>query len=153
MIATEAAAWWGAITGSLVLVWDIFKWSRSGARLSVTATANMQYLPPGSAKLEEQNYVVVVVSNRGDNKTTLTHLVGMHYKNSLLRILRRKPTTSFFVPTQSGKQLPYQLSPGDQWTGMIEQNEKLERMMEDVLYVGVYHSSGSKGVLKRVRRK
>ena len=42
MEITEIAAWWGAIIATLVLLWDMYKWERSGPIINVSASPNMQ---------------------------------------------------------------------------------------------------------------
>jgi hypothetical protein len=153
--ATELAAWWGAGTGTLVLAWDVFKWFKSGARLRVTAIPNMQFLPSGGGLLNDKKLVAVEVANVGDNKTTLTHIVVMHYKTIFHKTFRRKPIAQFIVVIPISDQIiPYQLGPGERWAGAIDQNEEQEKMMKKgALYVGACHSSSPNPVLVRVRRQ
>lgn len=35
MDGTDIAAWWGAITATVVLCWDVYKWIMSGARVRI----------------------------------------------------------------------------------------------------------------------
>jgi len=151
MNITGVAAWWGAVIGTLVLAWDIYKWKRSGPMVQVTASPNMRTFGGMPDALEDKTFVVVEVTNTGDRKTTLTHLVGFHY-SSLLQKLRKNKSKSFFVAKPALSQpLPYVLEPGERWIGGIQQNEELEEMTRDgYLYCGVYHSCGKKAVVQRV---
>ena len=102
---------------------------------------------------EDEHYVIVTVSNNGEYKVTLTHLVGFHYKSTLLW-LRRKPTTSMVVKKEEpkfGMGIPYVLAPGEQWSGGITQNTDLEKLAQaGRLYFGVHHSGSRRPVLARV---
>lgn len=36
MSATDIAAWIGAVTGTLVLIWDVYKWMQTGPKVKVS---------------------------------------------------------------------------------------------------------------------
>ena len=151
MTATDVAAWIGALTGTGVLLWDIFKWVHSGARIKVSAAPNMTGYGNAAQLLGNKTCVAVEATNVGHSKTTVTHLVGFHYKSWWRRLFRRKPSTTFFVPDPQPGRLPHVLDAGERWLGMIEQNAELENMTrEGYLYVGVYHSTGRRPVVDRV---
>ena len=151
MNATELAAWWGAAIASLVLVWDIFKWKRTGPILKVSASPDMQTIGGLPDGLQDKKFVAVEVTNTGDRKTTLTHLVGFHYA-SKFQWLRRKKNKTFIVANPAfSATLPHVLESGERWLGGIEQNKELEEISrKGYLYCGVYHSSGKRPVLQRV---
>jgi hypothetical protein len=151
MKATDVAAWWGAIVATLILLWDVYKWKRTGRPIiNVTASPNMKTLGD-EANLHGKKLIVVEVTNTGDRKTTLTHLVGVQYRSVFRRFLR-KQEYAFFVPNNTlSERLPYVLEPGQRWLGGILQNEELEQGGRDgYLYCGVNHSSRKKPVLQRV---
>jgi hypothetical protein len=151
MTATDVAAWIGALTGTGVLLWDIFKWAHQRARIKVSAAPNMTGYGGAAQLLGNKTCVVVEATNVGQSKTTITHLVGFQYKSWWHRLLRRKPTTTFVVPNPRPGTLPHVLDVGERWLGMIEQNEELAKMSRDgYLYVGVYHSTGRRPVVKRL---
>ncbi len=152
MNATDAAAWWGAVVASLVFIWDIYKWKTSGARLHVSASANMQYYDSLRGLDDNKTYVFVEVSNFGDRSTTITHLFGVYYTSYWGWFFRKKPETQFIVPTPAfAQQLPFLLSSGSRWTGALLQNEELEKMMTSGrFYCGVYHSGSKKPTKVRV---
>ena len=151
MNATELAAWWGAIIATLLLAWDVYKWKRTGPIIKVSASPNMQTFGGIPNGLEDKMFVVVEVTNIGDRKTTLTHLVAFHYA-SFFQKLRRKKNKSFFVANPAlSKSFPYILPSGERWLGGIEQNAKLEELSRNgYLYCGVYHASGRKPIVERV---
>ncbi|MBM2837537.1 MAG: hypothetical protein HW415_162 [Deltaproteobacteria bacterium] len=144
MNATDAAAWWGAITATLVFVWDIYKWIKSGSNLRITASPNMQLLYNEIPKTTDPKYVFVEVSNTGDKRTTITNLVGVCYQSFWGWLFWRKPDINFIVPTHAlAKPLPYVLEPGERWSGMGTRR----------FYCGVCHSNKAKADLVRVRYK
>lgn len=153
MSINDIVAWWGAIVATLVLIWDVYKWKRSGPVLRVTARPNMRSMDENS----EGVYIIVEVSNIGDKSTTLTNLVGVCYK-SRLAVFLKKPNYSFDVTnTMFRKTLPFLLIPGDRWMGGIDQRN-LEKGIEEegikkisYLYCGVKDSSKSKYTLVRVK--
>ena len=152
MTATELAAWWGAGLATLVLGWDMYKWTKSTSpKLKVRVVSDMKILPSDDNKL----YIHVTVANTGTVKTTLTHLIALHYASRMRRILHRRPTESFVIPHPGhGSVLPYVLGPGEQWTSLINQEGKLEKRARDgYLYCGVHHSSSSGPCLARVVSK
>jgi len=151
MTATDVAAWIGALTGTFVLLWDIFKWVHSGARIKVSAAPNMTGYGSAAQLLGNKTCVAVEASNVGQSKTTITHLVGFHYKTWWHRLFRRKPLTTFLVPDPRPGTLPHVLDTGERWLGMIEQNDELARMSRaGYLYVGIYHSTSRRPALQRV---
>lgn len=149
MSASDWAAWWGAITASVVLGWDIYKWRKSKSDIRVSASPNMQTLKGGH--LENDKNIFVEVANNGDKTTTLTHLVVKHYKN-LFDLLRRKPSMQGLVPNPVGNPLPYELAPGKRWTGLIDQKDLEEKSAGlRYLYCGVHHTASKKAKMVRVK--
>ena len=145
MKATEFAAWWGAAIATLVLLWDIYKWERPGPRVLVTARPNMKTLD--NSKLN----VFVEATNLGDRPTTLTHFSAFQFKTVLHRV-RMKPSKSFIIPwTTGGPTIPHTLSPGERWTGLIDQASlKQEIESKGPVYCGVYESGRSRPRLARI---
>ena len=150
MKATDVAAWIGAFTGTLVLLWDIFKWVHSGAKIKVSASPNMTCFGGAAPLLGEKTYVAVEATNVGQSKTTITHLVGFHYKSWFRQLLRLKPEVNIAaVPLLSA--LPAVLDTGERWIGIIEQDPELEVMgREGYLYFGVYHSTSKRLQVQRL---
>lgn len=151
MNATTLAAWWGALVATVVLAWDVYKWKKSGPIINVTTSPNMQMYKGVEIKPNNETFLVVEVTNIGDRKTTLTHLVGLHYK-SMFQRLRNKTEQAFFVlnPAMTTP-LPYVLEPGERWVGGIAQTDDLEEMCRrGYFYCGVYHSGSKRPALQRV---
>lgn len=151
MQTTEVAAWVGAITGSVAVPWDFFKWMHTGPRIAVSAAPNMVGYGSAAVLTGDKDMVVVEAVNVGDGKTTVTHLVGYHYDSFWKRALRRKPTKQIVVPDPSPGVLPHVLDRGERWVGMIEQDEALATMStKGYLYVGVLHSTARAPALTRL---
>jgi hypothetical protein len=151
MSVTDAAAWWGALTATLVLVWDIYKWKITGPIVNVSVSPNMKFHGDVPNPLRDETFVVVEVTNTGDRATTLTLLTAVHYR-SVFRRFRRKSDGMLIIqdPPLTGPLL-HVLKPGQRWLGSIVQKEDIEQMSRDgYLYCGVHHSSGKKSVLQRV---
>jgi len=118
MKITDLVAWWGAIIATLVLVWDMYKWKRSGSIINVSASPNMHAFGNLPNSIKNKKYIKVEIVNIGDRKTTITHLVMFHYK-SLFQKIRGKKDKSFFVATPAlfPPPLPYLIEPGERWLG------------------------------------
>ena len=151
MSATEAAAWWGAAIATLVLIWDVYKWRRSGPQVRVCARADMQELGNATLVVGSKVLVVVEVVNIGDRPLEITKLTCYYYKNLLKRFLR-KPHRTFLVPRNSlGPNLPINLKPGERWMGGIDQAQLPREIgTEGSLYCGVFSSSMKRPVLAKV---
>ena len=151
MNATELAAWWGAVIATLVFVWDVYKWKMAGSIINVSVSPNMQTFGGISNGLEETTFIVVEVTNTGDRKTTLTHLIGVHYTSMFNRLRKKQNKTFIVVIPVLSTPLPHVLEPGERWLGGIEQNQELEEMSRSgYLYCGVFHSSSKQPILQRV---
>jgi hypothetical protein len=142
------AAWWGAICGTLALFWEIFSWYRSGPRLVVSASPNMQYVTPGVG-IDPTTYINVSVTNVGDQPTTLTHFCGHTYHN-WLDYIRKKPDKSFIVNTGPESPIPHKIDVGERWSAMTRQDKAIELAGDSLFYLGVVHATQVKPVLIRV---
>jgi hypothetical protein len=125
MEASVLAAWWGAITGTLALIWEMFTWFRKGPRLRLMATSDMQIVIPGVG-LDKTLHISVTVRNVGDSATTLTHFCGISYSGWFNR-LRRKRSGLFVITTGAESPIPFKLGAGETWSGMALQDDVLRR--------------------------
>jgi hypothetical protein len=143
---TDFAAWIGAVVAVLVLLWDIYKEMRSGARIRLKVVPNMRYLVNG--KLTEDMHVAVTIVNEGDLPTTLTHLIVYMFDNRWRRLLRQPSLNGAVVMQRAhSPQLPYVLKPGELWQGEISQNQlqsHLQQYGEKLVYVAIAHASSTK---------
>ncbi len=151
MSATDIAAWIGAVTGTLVLIWDVYKWLQTGPKIKVSVAPNMVAYGSAVAVLGNKANIMVEVTNTGDGKTTITHLVGLFYRSRLRKWLRRKPDRTMVVLNPGSGQLPHVIHPGERWIGAMDQSAELIKMSDEgALYVGVLHSTQKPAVLARV---
>jgi hypothetical protein len=150
MSPSDIAAWWGAVIATLVFLWEVYKWRRSGPQLEVSVAPNMETF--GSAQSYGKGpFVVVEVRNNGDRKTTVTHLVGFCFKRLVDRWLRRKPAHTFIVSNPDPGKLPHVLEAGERWLGILVQNEELENWSREFeLRIGVLHSGAKKPITERL---
>src|SRR5689334_22953255 len=117
---SDYAGWYGAIVASILGGWEIWKESRSGPRLHVAVVPNMMLMGAGG-QVGTKKFIMVLVTNRGDQSTVLTHHLGVCYRTRLDRIMRRRGQ-HFVVPMNIySPSLPVRLEPGAQWQGMSEQ--------------------------------
>lgn len=130
MSISDWAAWYGAFVATAVFGWELFKWLRSGSRIKIRVTYDMQ-MTDGTGKLEPQKYFVINAVNIGDQATTVSHL-GINYFSTLAGRLFRRPTRRMIVPAPThAEQLPKLLDPGATWTGAVPQTVELEAMMKE----------------------
>ncbi len=151
MNLTDWLALIGAITGCVALVWDVFKWTSSGARIKIKVSPNMIIFGGLNDVSKNEKNVSVEVVNRGDKKTTITHLSMAHYKSPFKAFFKREPDSNFAIPDPGFSKLPHSLDVGDRWIGFISQTKLLEDLASDgYLYVGVYHSSSNRFIRQRL---
>ena len=75
MSATDIAAWIGAVTGTLVLIWDVYKWTQTGPKVKVSAAPNMVAYGSAVTILGNKANIMVEVTNTGDGKTPSVSIV------------------------------------------------------------------------------
>jgi hypothetical protein len=141
---------YAAIVATVSILWQIWGWFRSGPRLRVRASADMQVM--GGYNKEDRKYTVVNVTNVGTAKTTITNVVMFAYKNLLNKILNRPNKTFVVNHDVAGYQIPYMIDAGCTFMSMMMQNDDMESLSRtSMLYMGVIHSLSAKPVLARVR--
>lgn len=149
MDASTWAAWWGAVSGSLAVVWEVFRWANSGPRLQILASPDMQLITPGYG-IDETRYINVVVTNSGDSPTTITHFCACTYRNWFDR-LRRKKSQLFVINTGQEAPIPYKIEPGERWSAMTPQKQAMELAGNNLFYIGVQHALARRPNYVRVR--
>ena len=118
----------------------------------MSASPNMELMPPNPGEDADASYVIIESSNIGDRKTTITHVIGLHYPNWISRLLKRN-RKAFFVTNcgLGGKDIPVVLDSGERWLARMLQSEEIEEMSRTgYRYCGVYHSSSKRPVLSRL---
>ncbi len=148
--ASDFAAWWGAIVATLAVIWNIIVAIRSGARVQVKANPDMQIFPRQPIT-GDKKYISVTAINKGNSSTTITHFCGYYTKNIWNRIRGKKQ--QFIVNTDGslGKQIPYVLRPGEEWSNMAIQKDIEEKCAGGLLYLGIIHNQRKRPIYKRVK--
>lgn len=119
MNSTDFVAWWGAITATVVFVWDIYKWKTQGPQLELSLSPNMQVL--GDPAREGIQWVSITVTNVGDRPTTIKGVGMKYYRNWWQRIRNRAEKAAVFPNPNDSYPLPRILKPGDEWVGLVPQ--------------------------------
>ena len=128
---TLAIAAYAAIVSTFVLGWDAYKWLNQGPKLKVTAQTGMKIV--GGGQIDPKTYVSATVVNCGDRATTLTNMGFLYYESWFKAHLRRnRADQAFIIATPSQAQvLPYRFEAGAQWIGMADQDEDVDRMIQE----------------------
>ncbi len=143
----------------MVFLWDIYKWRKAGARLTLTAKANMTIpgnVPPGFrpdvGDPSRTQWIVVRAVNNGDRPTTLEKLALVHYKSRLHRLRRARGASFLVMRTGLDKELPFVVEPGKTWQGLVHQSDDMERLsLSGYLYCELHHSAPRSPAVTRVR--
>lgn len=145
----DVVAVYAAIVATAVLIWEVYKWFRSGAQLRSFIQPNMECV---GGRLEDDNtYLVLNVKNVGTAPTTITNVTLHTFDNAWKRI-RNIPTKSLVVLDASPMQLPHTLEVGKYALGMIKQTEELEQMSRTaLLYCNVHHTFSEKPIVLRIQ--
>lgn len=122
-IESDHAAWWGAVVATVVLLWDIIKWSGNRPRIRVNAKMPVSYFDSERAKkeilpeeedFELETYCHIEITNLGSMPTTIvsvccsnkpTKAIGLHSNHN--------------IAIHSGHTLPHVLGAGQLWSCRI----------------------------------
>ena len=148
MDTTTLVAWIGALTGTSSLAWEFIKWRLSGPRLKAelirdTAVSN--------AVLASDKFAWFRITNISpQRKVTLNKLILKHYKTRSDKRQYNQDCEPEILADEK-HMLPKVLSPGEQWNGLIEQNDEFKSISGNGLfYCEIYHSLNDKPLIKRV---
>lgn len=150
LTASDYAGWWGAITATLALTWNIVVFIRSGARIKIRVNSNIIVFPE-SPITKGKTYVSVTAINIGKSATTITHFCG-YYGKSYFGIIRMK-RQEFVINCHPalGNTVPFLLSPGEEWRGLADQGDLSEHINNGVLLIGIIHNQRKRPILKRTK--
>ena len=153
MTLTDVLALVGAFTGSGALLWDVFKWFNSGAKLRLSVSPNTILVGGGFSGDDKTKRISIEVTNVGHRKTTLVTL-GFRCDKTLWNSLTGKGSLYFVVPQpEYAQQLPVLLDVGERWVGLVAQTEEIEAMIRNHrFFVTMTHSASAKPFSKRVSR-
>ena len=148
---SDYAAWWGAVIATLALTWNIVVALRSGPRIRVRATSNMQ-IYPRQPLTGDKSYISLTAVNHGNAPTTITHFCG-YYSTSLWKLIKGKKQ-NFIVNTghELGQTVPFKLAPGEEWSSLADQSDMEEKCGKGgYLYMGIIHNQRKRPVYVRVK--
>lgn len=153
MTLTDVLALVGAFTGSGALLWDVFKWFNSGARLRMNVSPNTILVGNGTPLQDETKRISIEITNVGHRKTTLVTL-GFRCDTNLWGSLTGRGSLYFVVPQpEYAQQLPVLLDVGERWVGLVTKTEEIEAMIKNHrFFVTMTHSASAKPFTKRVSR-
>lgn len=154
MPSLDAWSFWiaiyGAVVATLVLVWDVAKWTRQGPRIRWSVTPNMRVIGDPT-RSENELFVSIVATNIGDRATTISNLGGEWYRTWRAR-LRRRSYQGFVVNSPSvAHPLPHLLQPGAVWQGLVSQEGIADRPGRGALFMNLYVSHRERPISRRLR--
>ena len=142
MIDSAIAAWWGAIIATVVLVWDVVKWSRDKPRVRISTSMPVSYWD--SESIEEttldgkvveklKSYCHIEIINRGNVPTTI---VSVCCSNKPGEGMVEHSNHDIFI--HDGNRLPHVLGAGQLWSCRIPESgvKNISRQHKDA-YVKV----------------
>lgn len=141
---TLIIAAYAAIISTFVLGWDAYKWLNEGPKVRITAQTGMKVV--GGGPIDPKTYISVTAVNYGDRATTITNMGFQYYTTWFNAYLRKRADQGFIITTPSQAQvLPYRFEAGDQWIGMANQDDDVDRMIrEGYLFVLLFCSTSAK---------
>ncbi|MCH7888872.1 MAG: hypothetical protein IIA00_06295 [Proteobacteria bacterium] len=149
----DPVAFYAAIVATAILIWDVVKWLRSGARVQLRVSSDMKTFNDPDPRRKGKTYIIGVVTNTGSSPTTITHLATAYYKNRWDQLRRKFSFRGIIIIAQAANHLPlpHVLKVGEEWSGMIEQDDEVVRMAKNgVLHAEVYHSVGKRPARARI---
>lgn len=152
MSSSDYAAWWGATIATLALIWNIVVAIRTGARLHISISPNMQFFPAPQGE-ENKKHIIVTAVNRGTSPATITNFLGYSDKYWWTRFTKNKKDRQCFIvnPMGSSSPIPLKVEPGDEWRGIADQEAIMEGVGSNYVYLGICHNQHKKPILKRVK--
>lgn len=155
---TELVAWWGAITATLVLVWDIAKWAQSGPRLKKRIALN-SYYDDGKILRREKNengesitheeYCHIELVNIGTMPTTIMGVSATHKKRR--KELQMGVTQQVFTE-HFGKKLPHVISPGEAWSCRLPMDRYARLLKRGTPEIHINVSHKDKPIIVRAKK-
>jgi hypothetical protein len=147
---------YAAIIGTSAFFLNLKSWWDSGVKLSLSLMVDGMTIG-GGPDFDEQDLIMLTVTNRGDAATVITHMVVLEFQ-SLYRRWRVRPHKSYLIPSPQLKgyppNVPGDLEPSKRWTGAIRRRDDLGINLHDGYhYTGVYTSNRDRPYLIRIPTK
>lgn len=157
MQSIDYVAWWGALVATMLLLWDIAKWIKTGPIIRERIKVDTSY-PDGKVLGVEKTengearelatYCHIELVNTGTLPTTIMGICASHIDNQNLG--QMEVTNQRFLPHYE-KFLPYILTPGEVWSCRLEMSD-IHRLAErGKSYIEVTLSHRRKPIVIRPR--
>lgn len=110
MQASNIVAWWGAIIATTVLIWDVLKWLKTGAKIKARIKLLALYSPEIERESKIENVCYIELINTGTTATTLLNIeLTNKNKKGQLKVSLTKPAFNVL----HGKSIPCTINPGE----------------------------------------
>lgn len=156
-VDSDFVAWWGAVVGTFVLIWDVVKWSRERPRVQINARMPMAYsdseqvetkTPSGEVVTELRSYCHVEIVNKGSMPTTIVSVCCSNKP--------RKGTgehSNHDVTIHDGNRLPHVLGAGQLWSCRIPESAVSNIANQySTAYAKVRLSHKSKSIYAKIKK-
>ena len=135
------AAWWGALIATVVLLFDLYKWAKSGPSIMCESNYGWKIMMEG---IEDDNeYIYFTVTNTGDRLTTITKQAAAYWDTKWATIFS-KPKQQFFIKggLHGLGKVPMIIKPGEIWISLGRIGEDIRGLMDQggYLYLSLYFS-------------
>jgi hypothetical protein len=153
MKAETWVAIYAAIIGTSAFFLNFKQWFDSGVKLKLTLIPDGATIGAGP-DFDEQDLVMLTVTNRGDASTVITNMILFEMKYPWQR-WRVRPIKSYVIANPQLKgyppNVPSNLEPSKQWTGAIRKRGDMRLDLYDGHhYTGVYTSNRDRPYLIRI---
>ena len=155
MQGIDYVAWWGAIVATLVLMWDVAKWLKTGPKIRKRIQLNTGYLDSKVLSVEKLEngeskklavYCHIELVNTGTSPTTIMGIMATHV--NARQEGQMSVTSQRFLP-HYGNTLPYVLSPGEVWSCRLEMSDLYRSAERGTPYIEVSVSHKRKPIIIR----
>jgi hypothetical protein len=148
---TLVAAWWGALIATIVLLFDFYKWVRSGPRIICESNYGWKIMMEGTQ--DDNEYIYFTVTNTGDRPTTITHQAALYWPTRINKAFCKSKNQFFIKGGLHGfGNVPTIIRPGEIWIGLARIGEDLKGLMNNggYLYLSLRFSHYRRSLLFEV---
>ncbi len=148
------AAWWGALIATIVLLFDFYKWAKSGPRIICESVYGWKLITEGVD--DNSEYIYFTVTNTGDRPTTITKQAGLYWPTKLTKTFCKSKNQFFIKGGLHGfGKVPAIIRPGEIWISLTRISEDLKCLVDNggYLYLSLYFSHRHRPLLFKVSKK
>ena len=126
IVDSNIAAWWGAVLATVVLIWDVVKWSRDRPRVRISARMPVAYsdserietkTPGGEVATELRSYCHIEIINKGNMPTTIISVCCSSKPGKIVI-----EHSNHNITIHDGNKLPHVLGAGQLWSCRIPES-------------------------------